>query len=164
MKISAIITKPFFDTLKLSVLALFFIGSMIAGTKTNAQNEDAPKDRKEAPGVNQHGSQNDDDPMGKRPGPPPEVKKEPEMIAEHMSKMLTERIDLNTNQQTGVYDIVFNYASSLNGSEFDPMVLDPKIEEILNSEQKVKFREFINTRPHKNGPPLHDDGDKPPTE
>lgn len=47
MKISAIITKPFFKHSKLFVFAAIFAASLIAGTNIFAQNEDAPKGKKE---------------------------------------------------------------------------------------------------------------------
>ncbi len=155
------ITRPFYkkpDIFKRTGLLLFavmFVASMIAGSDLLAQNEDAPKgkDKSDNPGAKQHGDQNDDDPMGKkRSGPPPEVN-HPEEMADHMSKMLTERLNLTGDQTTSVHDIVLAYAQNHTRENFDHKELDGKIEEVLNADQKEKFKEFIKNGPPKEGPP-----------
>lgn len=161
MKISAIITKPFFKQSKLFVFVAIFAASLITGTNVFAQNEDAPKGKKEEPGINQHGDQNADDPMGKRPGPPPEVKTESQIMAEHTSGMLTERLSLTGEQKTSVYDIVFSYASTHNKSNFDHSELDLKIEKVLTTEQIVKYKEFVKNGPDRNAPQHHVNDDAP---
>ena len=160
MKISAIITQLFFRVPKVLVFAVMFIASMIAGSRTFAQNEDAPKD-KQAPVYDQHGTQNDDDPMGKHPGPPPEVKTEPQIMAEDLSKMLTEKLSLSAEQNTDVYDVVLDYASTHNRSNFDHSELDLKIEKVLTTDQIVKHRKFIKNGPDRNAPQHHIYDDKP---
>lgn len=151
MKISAIITQPFFKVPRVLVFAVMFIASMIAGSNLYAQNEDAPPGKE--PGINQHGNQNADDPMGKkRSGPPPEVN-HPEGMADHMSKMLTERLNLTGDQTNSVHDIVLAYAQNHTRENFDHKELEGKIEEVLNPDQKEKFREFIKNGPPMEGPP-----------
>ena len=161
MKISAIITKPFFKQSKLFVFVAIFAASLITGTNVFAQNEDAPKGKNEEPGINQHGDQNADDPMGKRPGPPPEVKTEPQILAEDLSGMLTERLSLTGEQKTSVYDIVFSYASTHNKSNFDHSELDLKIEKVLTTDQIVKYKEFVKNGPDRNAPQHHVNDDAP---
>ncbi len=140
MVIKAVVTRPFFNRAGLFVFSVMFVASMIAGSHLFAQ----------------------DDPMGKRKGPPPEGVKEhtPEDMAEHMSKMLEEKLSLTSDQKTKVYDIVLAYASSHDRSNFDHNELDGKIEVVLNADQKDKFREFIKNGPPKNPPPPNgnDDG------
>ena len=160
MKISAIITQPFFRVPKVLVFAVIFVASMIAGSRTFAQNEDAPKD-KQAPAYDQHGDQNADDPMGKRPGPPPEGKTEPQIMAEDISNMLTEKLSLSEEQNSNVYDVVLDYASTHNRSNFDHSELDLKIEKVLTTDQIVKYREFIKNGPDRNAPQHHIYDDKP---
>lgn len=152
MKISAIITRPFFDTLKIIVYTVFFIASMIAGSKTFAQHEDAPKDINESPAVNQHGGQNDDDPMGKKPGTFNDIKNESELMAEDMSKLLAERLNLTDDQKTKLYSAVLDYASSHDRSTFSHNELDNMIEALLTSEQKNNYREYLRTAPERNTP------------
>jgi len=161
LKISAIITKPFFKQSKLFVFVAIFAASLITGTNVFAQNEDAPKGKNEEPGINQHGDQNADDPMGKRPGPPPEVKTEPQILAEDLSGMLTERLSLTGEQKTSVYDIVFSYASTHNKSNFDHSELDLKIEKVLTTDQIVKYKEFVKNGPDRNAPQHHVNDDAP---
>ena len=163
MKISAIITQLFFRVPKVLVFAVMFIASMIAGSKVHAQNEDAPDKNGSysEPGINQHGTQNDDDPMGKHPGPPPEVKTEPQIMAEDLSKMLTEKLSLSAEQNTDVYDVVLDYASTHNRSNFDHSELDLKIEKVLTTDQIVKHRKFIKNGPDRNAPQHHIYDDKP---
>jgi len=161
LKISAIITKPFFKHSKLFVFAAIFAASLIAGTNVFAQNEDAPKGKNEEPGINQHGDQNADDPMGKRPGPPPEVKTEPQILAEDLSGMLTEKLSLSAEQKMSVYDIVFSYASTHNKSNFDHSELDLKIEKVLTTDQIVKYKEFVKNGPDRNAPQHHVNDDAP---
>lgn len=162
-KTQAIITQPFFRVPKVLVFGIMFVASMIAGSKLQAQNEDAPekKGSYQEPGINQHGSQNDDDPMGKRPGPPPEVKTEPQILAEDISSMLSERLSLSAEQRSGVYDAVLDYASTHNRSNFDHSELDRKIEKVLTNEQIVKYREFIKNGPDRNAHHHHEHDDKP---
>lgn len=161
IKTQAIITKPFFRRPRVLTLGLLFIASMIAGSNIYAQNEDAPKGKNEEPGINQHGDQNADDPMGKRPGPPPEVKTEPQIMAEDISSLLSERLSLSAEQRSGVYDAVLDYASTHNRSNFDHSELDLKIEKVLTNEQIVKYREFIKNGPDRNAHHHHEHDDKP---
>ena len=160
MKISAIITKPFFKHSKLFVFAAIFAASLIAGTNVFAQNEDAPKGKKEEPGINQHGDQNADDPMGKR-SVPPEVKTEPQILAHSISAMLKEKLSLTDKQSSGVYDIVLDYASTHENSNFDHSELDRKIEKILTADQVLKYKEFVKNGPDRNAPQHHGNDDSP---
>lgn len=153
------VTRPFFNKPGLFVLSVFFVASMIAGSRLYAQNEDAPKGK--PPEGKQHGEQNGDDPMGKRKGPPPEGKI-PEDMADHMSKMLTEKLSLTSDQTTKVYDIVLAYAGSHDRTNFDHKELDGKIEVVLNDDQKNQFREFIKNGPNRNAPPGEGNDDAPP--
>jgi Spy/CpxP family protein refolding chaperone len=114
-----------------AVLMLLFIGSMIAGTKLYAQ----------------------DDKDGRKPPPEGMMKHTPEEIADHMSKMLEDKLSLSSDQKTQVHDIVLNYVKDHDRSTFDHKELDRKIAEVLTQEQKDKFREFIKNRPEKDGPP-----------
>ncbi len=135
MIIRAVVTRPFYNTSKFFILGVMFVASMIAGSHLYAQPED--------------------DPMGKRKGPPPEGVKEhtPEDMADNMSKMLEERLSLTGDQKTKVYDIVLAYASSHDRTNFDHNELDGKIEVVLNADQKDKFKEFIKNGPNRNAPP-----------
>jgi hypothetical protein len=82
-------------------------------------------------------------------------------MALNMSKMLTERLDLSSDQTTKVYDIVLAYASSHNSSDFDHNELDGKIEVVLNADQKEKFKEFVKNGPNRNAPPSERNDDAP---
>jgi hypothetical protein len=132
---------------------------MIAGTQLYAQDEDAPKGK--PPVINQHGEQNDDDPMGKKRSVPPQEVNPSEAMALNMSKMLTERLDLSSDQTTKVYDIVLAYASSHSSSNFDHNELDGKIEVVLNAVQKDKFKEFVKNGPNRNAPPREHNDEAP---
>lgn len=155
MVIKAVVTRPFYKASKFFVLGVIFVASIIAGSHLYAQNEDAPKgkDISDQPGVKQHGEQNDDDPMDKKRSGSPQEVSQPVDMADHMSKMLTERLRLTGDQKTKVYDIVLAYASSHNNSDFDHNELDGKIEVVLNADQKDKFKEFIKNGPNRNAPP-----------
>ncbi len=156
----AMVTRPFFNRAGLFIFSVLFAVSMIAGTELYAQNDDAPTEGS-TPKTKQHGEQNEDDPMGKKKsGPPPEVKG-PEGMADHMSKMLTERLSLSEEQKIKVYDIVFAYASNHNKSDFDHKELDSQIETVLNNDQTDKFREFIKNGPDRNVPPVQNYDDAP---
>ncbi len=113
-----------------TAMFVLFIGSMIAGTRLYSQDDRG--DRK----------------------PPPEgmMKHTPEDIADHMSKMLEDKLSLTSDQKTQVYDIVLNYTKEHDRSTFDHKELDAKIAEVLTQEQKDKFQEFIKNRPKKDGP------------
>jgi len=160
VKISAIITQPFFKMPKSLAIGLFFIASMIAGSNIFAQNEDAPKGKNEEPGINQHGDKNADDPMGKR-SVPPEVKTEPQILAHSISAMLKEKLSLTDKQSSGVYDIVLDYASTHENSNFDHSELDRKIEKILTADQVLKYKEFVKNGPDRNAPQHHGNDDSP---
>lgn len=159
MVIKAVVTRPFYNTSKFFVLGVMFIASMITGSNLYAQDEDAPKSN--PPGVKQHGEQNDDDPMGKKRSVPPQEVNQSEAMADHMSKMLTERLNLSSDQTTKIYDIVLAYASSHDRSNFDHNELDGKIEVVLNAEQKEKFKEFVRNGPDRNAPPREHNDEAP---
>ncbi len=145
------VTRPFFRKTNLLVFAVMFVASMIAGSHLYSQDGDAPKGK---PPVGNHGDNNGDDPMGKKKGPPPEMKERtPEDMADHMSTMLTDKLGLNDTQKKSVYDIVYTYATSHDRSTFDRKELDDKIRVVLTAEQNDKFDEFIKNGPPKQGPP-----------
>ncbi len=153
------VTRPFFKRAGLFSFSVMFVASMIAGAHLYAQNEDVQG--RTDPNIKQHGEQNDEDPMGKkRSGPPPGVKG-PEEMADHMSKMLTEKLSLSEEQKIKVYDIVLAYASGHQGINFDHSELDSQIETVLSAEQTDKFREFVKNGPDKNAPPVQNNDDVP---
>jgi len=158
--VCVMVTRPFFKSAGLFSFSVMFIASMIAGTELYAQNGDAPQG-KETPKITQHGDQNEGDPNGSKSSPPPEMRdRTPEDMADHMSTMLTDRLGLNDNQKKSVYDIVLNYASTHNRSDFERKELDSKIDEVLTAEQKEKFKEFITNTPPKNTPSVNEPGSR----
>lgn len=66
----------------------------------------------------------------------------PEDMAKRMTDMLTKNLDLTTDQQGQVHDIVLDYATTHDRSNFDRAELSGKIETVLTDDQKVKYAEL----------------------
>jgi len=66
----------------------------------------------------------------------------PESMATHMTERLTKNLDLTSDQQTQMHDIILSYATTHDKSNFDRKELSGKIESVLTDDQKVKYAEL----------------------
>jgi Spy/CpxP family protein refolding chaperone len=76
----------------------------------------------------------------------------PEQMASKMTERLTKHLSLTGSQQTQVHDIVLNYATSHDKSNFNRTELRTQIESVLTDDQKVKYEAFMQKmKSHKKG-------------
>ena len=66
----------------------------------------------------------------------------PEDLATRMTDNLTKNLDLTTDQQGQVHDIVLNYATAHDRTNFSRDDLNALIEPVLTDDQKVKFKDL----------------------